>query len=98
MSERKKRKKKSAGHAYEAAVEMRLKRELHHPLVMAVVDVRVDAKEATEDVAAHVAEIGWERDARLRRKDGLVVELVLHPLHQKLHVLLRGCPVETGGR
>lgn len=75
---------------FQAGIEVALQAELRDLVEVVAVDVRVDAQEALEDGLDQVGELLRERRADLGREDVVVVEEVLDPVHQVLHVLARG--------
>ena len=73
---------------FEASVEVSLRREQHDVLEVSVVDVRVHSEQPLEDHLDNVQEVLGEGHTNRTREDLLVVQLILHPSHQEVDVLL----------
>lgn len=73
----------------EGCVEVGLLAEADDLGEVRVVDVGVDAEEPLEDIPHNLREILGEGHPDLRREDLFVIELLLHPCHQKIYVFWR---------
>lgn len=61
----------------------------HHLCEVLVVDVRIHAEQTLQYGLGGGVKVLWKRHADLGGKQGLVVQLVLHPSHQIVNILGR---------
>jgi len=66
---------------------MGLLAQRHHFCEVLVVDVRIHAEQSLQYGLSGGVKVLWKRHADLGRKQGFVVQLVLHPGHQIVNVL-----------
>ena len=60
----------------------------HDMLEVGVVDVGINTEKPLEDNLDDVHEVFGERDTKGTREDLFVIQLILHPSHQEIDILL----------